>query len=81
MSSTLIAVVVARLLVTGGVVAMLVFCDDYAARVEMGAGFMLLVLPLSIVLTSRVTQKIGFDSGYIRAEADMIREHCRLQDD
>ncbi len=92
MSPTLIAIVFIRMLVSGGVIAALVFCDSYTMRMGLGVGIMTIVTPATVYLTHRKTRqsgydcgftegtKSGFDAGYIKAAADLVREHCRLHE-
>ena len=73
--------IVARMLVSVVCVGLLVACEDYTCRLWLGGGILSAVVPTVIYTSTRVNRKIGFDSGYIRAEADMLRAHCELQDD
>ena len=75
------SVVLIEILVASAVVVALVFCENYMTRVGVGVGILTTIAPLTIWQSIKRATKIGFDSGYIRAEADMIREHCRLGKD
>ena len=75
-ATLIVQMVISVLLVTSFVVA-----DSFMVRLGIGAGALGIIAPVTIWQAARKVTKIGFDSGYIRAEADMLRAHCELQDD
>ncbi len=71
--------VVGRMLIAAVCVGLLVFCDDYAARLWLGGGILAIGTPL-VIYATRLNMRIGHDAGRCSATADMLRAHFKLQD-
>ncbi len=77
-SGTLIAIQMSLSLI---IVAGLVWADSFMLRAGIGVGVLATVAPLTIWQTVKRTKKIGYNSGYTKAIADMIRTHVCLKHD
>lgn len=69
----------AEMLIALIVVGSLVLCEDATWRMWLGGGWMLTAVPLTILGAARQTLKVGRNSGYTSAAADLLRTHVALQ--